>query len=94
MATENSEFKLYRYDPSIGAAVVFIILFLAAAGIHTFQVARTRAWFVIPFVIGGHCESSTPTTVAVSPLIHVNPVEWIGYIGVGLLLPAILLCYN
>ncbi|GCB24955.1 protein RTM1 [Aspergillus awamori] len=81
MASENSEFKLYRYDPSIAAAVVFIILFLAAAGIHTFQVARTRAWFVIPFVIGGHCESSTSTTVAVSPLIHVNPVEWIGYIG-------------
>ncbi|GKZ72480.1 hypothetical protein AnigIFM50267_008844 [Aspergillus niger] len=56
MASENSEFKLYRYDPSIAAAVVFIILFLAAAGIHTFQVARTRAWFVIPFVIGGHFE--------------------------------------
>ncbi|KAI3062776.1 hypothetical protein CBS147353_9353 [Aspergillus niger] len=56
MASENSEFKLYRYDPSIAAAVVFIILFLAAAGIHTFQVARTKAWFVIPFVIGGHFE--------------------------------------
>ncbi|PYH77206.1 putative RTM1-like protein [Aspergillus uvarum CBS 121591] len=56
MATEDSEFKLYRYDPSIGAAVIFIILFLAAAGIHTFQVVRTKAWFVIPFVVGGHFE--------------------------------------
>ncbi|KAL2861837.1 putative RTM1-like protein [Aspergillus pseudodeflectus] len=56
MAAEHSEFKLYRYDPSIGAAAVFIILFLAAAGIHTFQVVRTRAWFVIPFVVGGHFE--------------------------------------
>ncbi|KAL5042231.1 hypothetical protein BDW71DRAFT_200713 [Aspergillus fruticulosus] len=56
MATEQSEFKLYRYDPSIGAAVVFIILFLIAAGIHTFQAVRTRAWLVIPFVVGGHFE--------------------------------------
>ncbi|GKZ21319.1 hypothetical protein AbraIFM66951_010108 [Aspergillus brasiliensis] len=56
MAAGNSEFKLYRYDPSIGAAVVFIISFLVAAGIHTFQAVRTRAWFVIPFVIGGHFE--------------------------------------
>jgi hypothetical protein len=94
MAAEHSEFKLYRYDPSIGAAAVFIILFLAAAGIHTFQVVRTRAWFVIPFVVGGHCESSPLTTLAVSPLIYINPVEWIGYIGVGLLPPSLLLSYD
>ncbi|QKX58044.1 uncharacterized protein TRUGW13939_05164 [Talaromyces rugulosus] len=56
MATDHSDFKLYRYDPSIGAAVVFIILFIIASGIHTYQAARTRAWFLIPFVVGGHFE--------------------------------------
>ncbi|KAL4940671.1 RTA1 like protein-domain-containing protein [Aspergillus oleicola] len=56
MATDHSDFKLYRYDPSIGAAVVFIILFIIASGIHTYQAAQTKTWFVIPFVVGGHFE--------------------------------------
>ncbi|KAL2858488.1 RTA1 like protein-domain-containing protein [Aspergillus pseudoustus] len=50
------DFKLYRYDPSISAAVVFVLLFMAASGIHTYQAIRTRTWFLIPFVIGGHFE--------------------------------------
>ncbi|KAL2817580.1 putative RTM1-like protein [Aspergillus granulosus] len=54
--TDPIDFKLYRYDPSIGAAVVFVILFLIASGIHTYQAIRTRTWFLIPFVIGGHFE--------------------------------------
>ncbi|RHZ43560.1 uncharacterized protein CDV56_101857 [Aspergillus thermomutatus] len=56
MATEASSFKLYRYDPSIGAAVVFILLFLGGSCIHTYQVARTRTWFFVPFVLGGYFE--------------------------------------
>lgn len=58
MATEASSFKLYRYDPSIGAAVVFVLLFVVGSCIHTYQVARTRTWFFVPFVLGGYCKSS------------------------------------
>lgn len=58
MATETSSFKLYRYDPSIFAAVVFVLLFLVGSCIHTYQVARTRTWFFVPFVFGGYCKSS------------------------------------
>ncbi|KAI9367228.1 RTA1 like protein-domain-containing protein [Aspergillus egyptiacus] len=50
------QFQLYRYDPSIGAAVVFVILFIIASGLHTYQMVMTRTWFFIPFVLGGYFE--------------------------------------
>lgn len=56
MAGEVSTFRLYRYDPSFGAAVVMVIIFILASGFHTYQVARTRTWFFVPFVVGGYCE--------------------------------------
>ncbi|KAL4977917.1 putative RTM1-like protein [Aspergillus desertorum] len=56
MASNPSNFRLYRYNPSIGASVVFIILFIIASGFHTYKAARTRTWFLIPFVVGGYFE--------------------------------------
>ncbi|KAH7112498.1 putative RTM1-like protein [Dendryphion nanum] len=53
MAGEDVDFKLYRYDPSMAAAVIFIILFLLITVVHAYQLMRTRAWILIPFVIGG-----------------------------------------
>ncbi|GKZ18812.1 hypothetical protein AbraIFM66951_009515 [Aspergillus brasiliensis] len=46
-------FYLWSYMPSIPAAVIFLILFLGATGIHTFKLIRSRAWFNIPLAIGG-----------------------------------------
>ncbi|CAI6332794.1 unnamed protein product [Periconia digitata] len=48
-----NDFRLYRYDPSMAAAVIFIILFTLITAIHSYQLIRTRAWIFIPFVIGG-----------------------------------------
>lgn len=56
MAAGNDLFKLYRYDPSMTAAVIFIILFSAISALHTYQLVRTKTWFFIPFLIGGYCE--------------------------------------
>lgn len=53
-------FKLYRYDPSMAAAVIFIILFLAISTLHLYQMVRTRIWVLIPFVLGGFCTSLLP----------------------------------
>ncbi|ENI01011.1 hypothetical protein COCC4DRAFT_204740 [Bipolaris maydis ATCC 48331] len=47
------DFKLYRYNPSMAAAVIFIILFLLVSGLHLYQMVRTRTWILVPFVIGG-----------------------------------------
>ncbi|KAI4717977.1 RTA1-domain-containing protein [Aureobasidium sp. EXF-10727] len=47
------DFKLYRYDPSLGAAVVFVIAFAAMTALHFYQMVRTKTYFFVPFVIGG-----------------------------------------
>lgn len=59
MANEDNgfkDFKYYQYDPSMVAAIIFVILFAASSFLHTFQMIRTRTWFFIPFVIGGICK--------------------------------------
>jgi hypothetical protein len=56
MAEEKTDFKLYRYDPSMAAAVIFIILFIIATMLHVYQIVRTRAWIFVPFCIGGVCK--------------------------------------
>ncbi|EUC28131.1 hypothetical protein COCCADRAFT_41301 [Bipolaris zeicola 26-R-13] len=53
MAEETVDFKLYRYNPSMAAAVIFIILFFLVTTLHFYQMMRTRTWISIPFVLGG-----------------------------------------
>ncbi|KAK1070481.1 hypothetical protein LTR12_008744 [Friedmanniomyces endolithicus] len=48
-------FEYYHYLPSMGAAVLFIVLFGLVTSLHMFQMIRSRTWFMIPFVIGGIC---------------------------------------
>ncbi|KAL4746835.1 hypothetical protein BDW72DRAFT_206999 [Aspergillus terricola var. indicus] len=54
-ATDSNtvSFKFYHYEPSMGGAVLFIILFIATTGYHAFQTFRTRTWFLTSFVVGG-----------------------------------------
>jgi hypothetical protein len=52
MAEEYADFKLFRYDPNLGAAVFFILLFTAAASLHTYQYVVTKTWFFTAFVVG------------------------------------------
>ena len=53
-----NDFKLYHYDPSLPAAVLFIILFFLASALHSYQLVRTRTWFFISFCIGGIFETT------------------------------------
>jgi len=52
-----SAFKYYYYEPSMPAAIIFIVLFGLTTILHIAQMAATRTWFMIPFVIGGIRES-------------------------------------
>ena len=52
MAEDYADFKLFRYDPILGAAVFFILLFTAAASLHTYQYIVTKTWFFTAFVVG------------------------------------------
>ncbi|KAI5204219.1 RTA1-domain-containing protein [Aureobasidium subglaciale] len=47
------DFKLYRYDPSMAAAVIFVVAFALATGLHLYQMIRTKTYFFVPFCIGG-----------------------------------------
>ncbi|KAI8712152.1 Rta1 domain-containing protein [Fusarium sp. LHS14.1] len=47
-----SEFKLYHYDPSFVAALIFVVLFAASSLGHLYQLLRFRTWYFIPFFIG------------------------------------------
>jgi hypothetical protein len=53
---EESDFKFYRYDPSLAAAVIFTILFLLTSLLHLYQLIRARTWYFTPLVIGALME--------------------------------------
>ena len=55
--TAVSDFKYFYYEPSIAAAIVFIVLFGLATLAHLFQMFKTRTWFMLPFVIGAIFET-------------------------------------
>jgi hypothetical protein len=58
MAEEQAESssKLYHYDSSVAAAVVFVLLFLATTIYHAWQMVRQKTWFLTAFIIGIVCE--------------------------------------
>ncbi|KAG9254346.1 RTA1 like protein-domain-containing protein [Emericellopsis atlantica] len=50
--SDSEGFKLYHYDPSLAAAIIFT-LFFAIASIRHFQILfRKKTWFFIPFLVG------------------------------------------
>jgi hypothetical protein len=58
MAEEQADsgFKLYHYDPSVAAAVIFVFLFLATSLCHVWQMVKQRTWFFTAFIVGGICK--------------------------------------
>jgi hypothetical protein len=60
MATTDAPrtYPLYKYVPSLAAAVLFCVLFGITTLFHIWQIARKRVYFMIPFAIGGVCKSS------------------------------------
>ncbi|KAF9700059.1 hypothetical protein EKO04_001575 [Ascochyta lentis] len=46
-------YYLWNYVPSIAAAVIFIILFLAMTALISWRMFKTKTWFCVPFAIGG-----------------------------------------
>lgn len=56
-----SGFQYYNYVPSMPAAIIFVILFGATTILHTYQMFKSKTWFLIPFLIGGICKHSRKT---------------------------------
>ncbi|CAI7608182.1 unnamed protein product [Penicillium glandicola] len=45
--------NIYWYNPSLVAAIIFIILFGITTLYHGYQLTKSRCWYFIPFLIGG-----------------------------------------
>ncbi|KAL4942369.1 hypothetical protein BDV06DRAFT_235453 [Aspergillus oleicola] len=52
MAGDNDN-NIYGYNPSIPAAVIFIVLFGGSTAYHGVQLIKAKALYFIPFLIGG-----------------------------------------
>ncbi|KAK1973774.1 RTA1 domain-containing protein [Colletotrichum cereale] len=50
---ELFDFKLYRYTPSLVAAIVSVIVFAALTALHTWRMLKARAYYFTAFTIGG-----------------------------------------
>lgn len=50
------DFKLYRYTPSLGAAIVFIICFGICASLHAWKIFQKRIFYFIPVLVGSLCK--------------------------------------
>lgn len=57
--SESSDggFKLYHFNPSFAAAVLFAVLFGGVSIRHLQLLIRSRTWAFIPFLIGCLCTS-------------------------------------
>ena len=84
---DPNAFVPYRYHPSLVAAILFIVLFAITTIIHIVQAVRSRARFLIPFIIGGICKlphtNNEPFTFRIQ---HTDThlwfaVEIVGYAG-------------
>lgn len=51
-----SEHNIYGYNPSLPAAIIFIILFGVSTVYHGYQLVKSRCMYFIPFLIGGVCK--------------------------------------
>ena len=78
---DSNTFVLYRYTPSLPAAIIFSAFFLVTTALHIFQAAKRRTFYFIPLIVGGICQSfRIPPKVCMLIL----PVEFGGYVARGL----------
>ncbi|KAF4853621.1 Protein RTM1 [Colletotrichum siamense] len=52
----RGNYYLWKYLPSVPAAVIFCIIFLTTTFAYMWKIWKTRAWFCIPMAIGGYME--------------------------------------
>lgn len=76
---DDFDFQLYRYVPSLPAAIAACAVFGLLTAAHTWRMVRARTWFCTPFVVGGLCTQGV--SCLFSSANRSLLVELIGYIG-------------
>jgi hypothetical protein len=49
-------YYLWKFIPSLPAAVIFILAFLVMTALISWRMFKTKTWFCVPFAIGGFCK--------------------------------------
>ncbi|KAK6330464.1 hypothetical protein TWF696_003355 [Orbilia brochopaga] len=49
---DGHDYQLYKYSPSVPAAVVFTLIFAILAVLHTYYLFKNKGWYWIPFTLG------------------------------------------
>ncbi|KIX08772.1 uncharacterized protein Z518_03429 [Rhinocladiella mackenziei CBS 650.93] len=50
---DGKDVYLWKYLPSMPAAIIFVLLFTGVTSAHCWRTVRTRSWFCIAFAVGG-----------------------------------------
>ncbi|KAK3616474.1 hypothetical protein LTR56_024723 [Elasticomyces elasticus] len=50
---EYFDFKLYRYNPSLGAAIAATLIFAVLTSVHLWLLVKAKTRYFVPFLIGG-----------------------------------------
>lgn len=66
---EEFDFQLYRYDVSLPAAAVAMVVFLILSVLHVWRIWRHRSFYFTAFTIGGFCTDPSPPSNYLNPLI-------------------------
>ncbi|EWG51700.1 hypothetical protein FVEG_16839 [Fusarium verticillioides 7600] len=66
IAGNKPDFKLFRYTPSLPAAIIAAIIFAILSCLHIWRLKKARAWYFIPFAVGGAFETIGYATRVVS----------------------------
>jgi hypothetical protein len=61
---EVFDFKLYRYNPSLPAAITAVIVFTILTVLHVWRLYKARAKYFIAFTLGGACKSSPSSSIS------------------------------
>ncbi|KAL8900835.1 MAG: hypothetical protein Q9207_005498 [Kuettlingeria erythrocarpa] len=50
---KSGEYHLYRYSPSLVAAIIAIVAFAILTLLHTYRMIKSKLWFCLSFTFGG-----------------------------------------
>ena len=46
-------YQFYRYEPSLAPAIIALVAFSITTALHVYQLSKTRAWYMLPMIVGG-----------------------------------------
>lgn len=65
---DGFDFRLYRYTPSLPAAIISVVVFAVLTAVHVWRLKKARAYYFTAFTVGGVC--TLPLSAETKPAIE------------------------